>query len=310
MNLVAIDIGNSRTKFAISRGKSIDQFRSWEFVSYNNRSVRLPASIQEPAELAGENIAQPKFVIASVNRSGTEKVLSLIDQSISVMTKALVDSESYLPLELANKDVPIESLVDFPERVGIDRLLAGLGAAFLTRRAQESFPPMAAENVPSANLPAEKKLIVVDTGTAVTIDQIITSCDLSKPQKSRFEGGVIFPGIPTMLKSLNRNTSDLPSVPSVLSDYSNSAAPDVIGKNTESAIAAGVYFSHVGAVKEVVGQMTTESNADTFGFLTGGNARSIFAQRKEFPLDRLEWTCEPNLVLLGIAIAYAQLQSS
>ena len=88
-----------------------------------------------------------------------------------------------------------------PERLGVDRFLAMLGAL---------------------ELAAKSSLIVVMAGTALTIDVLDTN--------SAHQGGLIMPGPSLMRASLHRGTAELPSV---------SASNVLLGRSTADAIGAG-----------------------------------------------------------------------
>lgn len=100
--------------------------------------------------------------------------------------------------------LPIENLYDTPETLGKDRLAAAVGA-------NELFP--------------DTNLLVIDAGTAITYDLV--------SEKNQFIGGNISPGLEMRFKALNHFTGKLPLVSS-REDY------NIVGKNTEEAIRAGV----------------------------------------------------------------------
>jgi len=77
-------------------------------------------------------------------------------------------------------------------------------------------------------------------------------------------------------------------------------SPEILGENTEQAIASGVYWGTVGAVREIVSRMREQHGRDAELFLTGGG----IAWRDELPG---EVSCCPDLVLSGIALAAGHL---
>ncbi|HIM28815.1 MAG TPA: type III pantothenate kinase [Planctomycetes bacterium] len=146
-----------------------------------------------------------------------------------------------------------------PDRVGIDRLLAAAAA--------HSLPPF---HVPK---------IVVDAGTAVTVDLIDAS--------GTFQGGTILAGRGAMTKALNELAEKLPD----LTDEQMKDSVSAVGKTTEEALASGLYWGMVGGVREVIQQLTRTLDGPPVIMTTGGDAR-----RLPIPGD---WV--PDLVLLGIA---------
>lgn len=147
-------------------------------------------------------------------------------------------------------DVPVTADVEQPQRVGIDRLLN----AWAARHWRSSARPV----------------IVVDSGTATTVDLIT--------RDGVFRGGSILPGLRLSARALHEYTARLP-----LLDVDDAAAgwPAVPGKNTESAIRAGLLVGQLGAVKELAARLT-ETASGCYGdkcepelFVTGGGGRLL-----------------------------------
>lgn len=160
-------------------------------------------------------------------------------------------------------DLPIKVKTDQPQRTGIDRIL----------------------NVAAAYEQMGKACIVVDAGTAVTVD----CCNDS----GEFLGGAIAPGVALQLRSLHENTASLP-----LTDF---AVPTgAYGTSTESAIRAGIYHGIRGLVKELAEAYATELGTWPEIIATGGDAQKLFADWE------LIHAISPDLTLYGIALAYAE----
>lgn len=147
-------------------------------------------------------------------------------------------------------DVPVTADVEQPQRVGIDRLLN----AWAARHWRSSARPV----------------IVVDSGTATTVDLIT--------RDGVFRGGSILPGLRLSARALHEYTARLP-----LLDVDDAAAgwPAVPGKNTESAIRAGLLVGQLGAVRELAARLT-ETASGCYGdecepelFVTGGGGRLL-----------------------------------
>lgn len=127
-------------------------------------------------------------------------------------------------------DVPMPADVDFPDRLGIDRLVGAWGA-FVEFRSP---------------------LIVVDIGSAVTVDHVTGD--------GRFAGGAIMPGITLQIAGLARGTDALPAVTwerarsAPLSEtYADSQASRCVpGKTTEDAIRLGILAGIAGGIEKAV----------------------------------------------------------
>jgi type III pantothenate kinase len=159
-------------------------------------------------------------------------------------------------------DLPIKVLTDEPAQTGVDRVL----------------------NVAAAYEQMGKACVVVDAGTAVTVDVCNDVGD--------FLGGAIAPGAQTQLAALHEKAAKLPRV--------ELAAPkQPIGKTTAEAIQLGVYHGIRGMVKELVETYATEQGTWPDIIATGGDAPVLFENWE------LVHAIAPDLTLYGIALAYA-----
>lgn len=148
-----------------------------------------------------------------------------------------------------------------PRRMGIDRWVAAVGA-----KAEFS-----------------GACVVVDAGTAVTIDAI--------DAKGRHIGGQILPGIQLMAAALHQHTSDLPLVAGA-----KKAAYDgmnMFTHRTQDAIASGALNAVVGAVERALKTLRSNSFRPKL-VLTGGDASRILPALDVPALHR------PHLVLQGL----------
>jgi len=130
-------------------------------------------------------------------------------------------------------------------------------------------------------------LLVVDAGSAITVD--VVSAD------GVFQGGAILPGFAASAIALARISPKLPQID--VTQISSAAYP---GRNTEEALAAGVYWGAVGAVRQCY-EMACASHI----VLTGGNGNALkigLAQTLS-PEMLVEI---PELVLIGIALIAAK----
>jgi type III pantothenate kinase len=131
-----------------------------------------------------------------------------------------------------------------PDHVGIDRLLDGV----------------AANRLRAGNEPA----IVVDAGTATTVNLVAAT--------GVFVGGAILPGLELAARSLHQYTALLPLVDVQLLRQN---PVDTVGKDTRAAIGSGIWFGQIGAIRELVSQMSTEARVAPLVLVTGGNGRAL-----------------------------------
>jgi pantothenate kinase type III len=113
--LICADIGNSRTKVAVA-GRAAGQWK-------------LNQSVASPELLDLGQIPVADWLLISVNQTR----LSQLRQWIADQR-----AEDHVRL-LGYRDFPIELRVDFPEKLGIDRIAAAVGARELAEHARQPF---------------------------------------------------------------------------------------------------------------------------------------------------------------------------
>jgi len=171
----------------------------------------------------------------------------------------------------AGKDfhIAVKADVEEPQRVGTDRLLAALAAH---RRVGGA-------------------CIVVDAGTAVTVDAV--------DDDGTFLGGAIFPGPGLMARALAEGTAQLPHV-----ELRSAVVPEtVVGKNSEEAIRSGIANAFAGGIRNVAAAIAHETGVGMPVIVTGGYAPKGDA-------DSGPWTVVPDLVLEGLVLAWRERTES
>ncbi len=215
------------------------------------------------ASRAGEPRAEERGAISSVGRPERELALE----------RALIDRR--IPVRL-QPPAGLVLRIDHPETCGLDRQYA-------MRAALEEL----------GSDPASRAALVVDAGTALTVDAGCVEPDGTP----LFLGGAIAPGPRTSALALSEAGARLP-----LFDIE----PDVaaLGRSTVHALRSGIAVGFRGAVAELASSIATEAFGGHCGvrvFLTGG--------AREFARSALErlfgnGVCErPELVHSGLAWA-------
>lgn len=105
-----------------------------------------------------------------------------------------------------------------------------------------------------------KPLIIVDFGTAITY------CYLN--EKGEYMGGAIAPGLSISTEALYTRASKLPRI-------EIAKPPHVVGKNTISAMQAGVFYGFIGQVEGIVSRMKAQSKVEPLVIATGGVGKLI-----------------------------------
>lgn len=169
------------------------------------------------------------------------------------------------PMEWVGRQIelPIKVLTEAPDQTGVDRVL----------------------NIAAAYEQMQKACVVVDAGTAITID----CCN----DAGQFLGGAIAPGASVMLDALHERTAKLPKLPLEVPDKA-------LGRSTSAAIQSGVYYGIRGMVKELVEAYATELGNWPDIIATGGDAPKLFEGWE------LIHAIAPDLTLYGIALAYTE----
>lgn len=134
-----------------------------------------------------------------------------------------------------------------------------------------------------ANLWPDANAVVVDCGTATTVD-VITA-------KREYLGGVIMPGPTIWVDALAGKTARLPSVEIMRPEAA-------LGRSTVESIQSGVYLGQVGAIRHLTAALIAELFPEKRPMIigTGGFARL-------FESEGLFVEIDPDLVLRGIRMA-------
>jgi type III pantothenate kinase len=149
-----------------------------------------------------------------------------------------------------------------PRRMGVDRWMAMIGAW--------------AE--------VESACLVVDAGTAVTLDAI--------DDEGQHLGGQIIAGVTTMAGALASSTSDIPSIKPGTGRATFGL--DMFASSTAAAVREGAQNAVAGAVDRAIRVLQSNAYRPAV-ILTGGDASRILNALCEPPLHR------PHLVLQGLA---------
>ncbi len=126
-------------------------------------------------------------------------------------------------------------------------------------------------------------LIIVDFGTATTY------CYVN--EHKQYMGGAIAPGINISTEALYSKAAKLPRIEITRPD-------SVIGKNTISAMQAGIVYGYVGQVEGIVKRMKEQSKVEPKVIATGGLAQLISQESNVFDV------IAPFLTLRGLQLIY------
>lgn len=137
-----------------------------------------------------------------------------------------------------------------------------------------------ANSIAVSKLYPKKNAIIVDLGTATTLDVLTSEKD--------YLGGAIVAGLKISMESLESRTAKLPTVEIV-------GPNDALGKTTIESIQSGLYYGHLGAIREICNRLTQECFKGEKPVVIGtGGFSSLFEKEKIFD------AIVPDLVLKGL----------
>jgi type III pantothenate kinase len=228
--LLAIDSGNTNTVFGLYEG---DDLRSqWRTSTDANRTA------DEYAAWLGQLLALESFTLKDIDGVIIASVVPQGVFNLRLFCRRYFDCE---PLVVTTElDLGIEVRVARPSDVGADRLV----------------------NAVAAHQTYQRPLIIIDFGTATTLDII--------DEDGNYVGGVIAPGINLSLDALHRAAAKLPRI-------AVERPARVIGGGTVGAMQSGIYWGYVSLVEGLVARIREEYGSPMSVICTGGYA-PLFAR--------------------------------
>lgn len=277
-DFLAIEVGSSRIKlgkFAAARGCTSDRPEQMLPIAAQPLAEPLESlALPHGRDLSGTAENELSSWIAEHFISEPQSCFAAVQPNVAAQLVEFFAAMGWqAPRQLTWRDMPLEVRVDEVAQAGIDRLLTAVAANLLRD--------------------PQRPAIVVDLGTAGTVN--LVSAD------GAFEGGAILPGMALAASALHAGTSNLPQLdPTTLEE---SVSP--LGKNTDAAIAAGVYWGVVGAIRELVAQLADQCPQAPQLFVTGGAAPQVV---RHLALSGEPARHLPHLVLSAIRLVAEQLR--
>ncbi len=246
-----VDVGNTHTVFGVKLNAN---YRKWRLSTGRYETEDEIFSHLKPLfDYEGVKIEDIDGVVVS-------SVVPSLDYILERFSRKFFGKE-ILFVE-ADEKCGVEWPVSNPKGIGADRVANVVGAVY----------------------EYSKDALVIDFGTAITIDVI---------DDGKFLGGTISPGIYTMLYSLFKSAAKLPLID--LSKIPESS----IGRNTEDNIRIGILKLIAYGLNELVKDIKEELGKDAIVIVTGGQAKLVLELLKHDVYD-------PDLTLKGME-RYASL---
>lgn len=255
--ILAVDIGNSRLKVGQFALSSGDPPPDPESVW----ALQNSGSLDDLATWLAERFGPPPWTAVRLWMVSQVK-RSVADDFLAWL--AHHDPQASVHV-VSQSDIGLPQDLPEPETTGTDRLLAAWAAS-----------RMSGPGMPT---------IVVDFGSALTVN-LVSAAGI-------FLGGAILPGVQTSADALAAMSPRLPRV-----DIATlHAAPPPVGRTTCQALESGLIHGAVGAVRELVHQISRTVHAEPAVYCTGGVAPLVVSLLTPQP------RFEPHLTLQGLKLA-------
>ncbi|NMG41881.1 type III pantothenate kinase [Chelativorans sp. ZYF759] len=249
--LLAIEQGNTNSLFAIHDGTS--WIAQWRSATEPNRTA------DEYAVWLSQLFAMNGLSLKTLDACIISSVVPQSIFNLRNLSRRYLGAEPMVIGENVELGIPIR--VGKPSEVGADRVVNALGA-------HVAYPG---------------PLIVIDSGTATTIDVVAAD--------GGFEGGIIAPGIHLSVEALHAAAAKLPRVALRRPNH-------IIGRDTVSSIQSGVFWGYVGLIEGLVARIRQERQEAMTVIATGGIA-ALF----QGATDAIDYF-DPDVTVRGLVEVY------
>ncbi|HEU4968087.1 type III pantothenate kinase [Sphingomonas sp.] len=226
--LLAVDAGNTNIVFAL----------------FDGREVRARWRIATDARRTGDEYAvwlTQLLALEGLERSAVDRVIISTVVPRALHNLEVLSTKYFATEPLIAGRAPVEWGMDLdveePQNLGADRAVNAIAAHALH----------------------EGDLIIVDFGTASTIDWI--------DYRGAYKGGIIAPGINLSLDALVSAAAKLPRI-AIEAPATNS----VVGRNTVDQMNIGIYWGYIAMIEGLVARMRAEIGRPAKVIATGGLA--------------------------------------
>jgi len=249
--LLAIDVGNTNIAFGVFEGETLRA--TW------NVATDLNKTADEYAVLLLNLLPREGLVLSDIDSAIVASVVPPLEPIFEEL------SQRYLgvPPIVVGPGVKtgVRICTDNPREVGADRVV----------------------NAAAAHRLYDGPLIVIDFGTATTVDAVSKEGD--------YLGGAIAPGIGIAAEALFERASKLPRIELIPPEHA-------IGKNTVASMQSGIIFGYVGLIESLVTRIQRELGGKVRVVATGGFADAIAKETKVVDVVNL------HLTLIGLRLVH------
>lgn len=251
--ILLADVGNTTCKLGLADEKGL------------LARVVLPTDSRMTSDSLGFQICAFLQRIPLSGRTIEAWVISSVVPHLNPIFRQAADIYGHCPVRFVPEDIPLplENRYANPREVGADRLVT----AYAARR-----------------LFSEPSLIIIDFGTATTLDAV---------QDNAYLGGLIFPGVLTSLRALGTQTAKLPYI------HLEDAPPSLdFATDTRTSLHHGITFGFAAMIEGMSARMKRLLPEPTRVITTGGLGGLIA------PLTDAIDSIRPDLLFDGLRMAH------
>lgn len=249
--LLAIDIGNTNIVLGVFHGQTLRA--TWRIATDVHRMA------DEYAVLLLNLFPRQGLVPGDITEVALSSVVPPLDSTFEELCQRYFMTRPLIVGPGTKTGVRI--CTDNPREVGADRVV----------------------NAAAAHHLYEGPLIVIDFGTATTLDAVSAEGD--------YLGGAIAPGVQVATEALVQRASKLPRIEMVRPKHA-------IGRNTVAAMQSGIIFGYVGLLEGIVARLRQELDGPVKVVATGGLVEILAPETSCIEI------VEPNLTLIGLRLIY------
>lgn len=248
-SVIAIDIGCTRTHVGIVDTINRKCLFRHDFLSSDIIHSILDV-LDEMKDIVREFPMHPVIIAGGIGNRAMDVEKALLSRGITSITHVK-----------HHKGLPVSINYDKPSSLGADRIADALYATTVY---------------------AGRNVIVIDSGTAITVDLVT--------MKGEFSGGAILAGVEAQLKILHSSTGTLPLITTPANKI------DLPGTSTESCMQAGTAYGIAGAMNLLVRNYQQVIEEKCLVLATGG------AWHVTESLVDFDFISVPDLTLIGTAL--------
>lgn len=251
--LLAVDVGNTQTHIGVfDRATLVHEWRA----STESKRTADELALLFDGFLRNEDLSFSRQITGVA-------ICSVVPRATQELRSMTIRYFGYPPVVVEpGVKTGIAILTDNPKEVGADRIANAVGAH---------------------DLCDGQAVIVVDFGTALTLDAVSA--------KGEYLGGAIAPGIDTSSTALFQSTAQIRRVELL-------APVSAIGKSTVTSVQSGIIFGTAALVDGLVERVSKELGGDARVVATGGLAPVVIEHCHRVDM------IEPNLTLTGLRLIF------